>query len=153
MNTTIYLFFKNYKINNHLNSLFKESRSNSLHQPNLWYDTIIFITELCKNQHLHLSPLTILNEHDGHNSKICSLTWDLVKRKKNYSTKIYHVIAASSYQKYTIPIVSILLVSFPNKTAAAAEDKLQKERIMLMMMIILHHLNSETPLFLKTNLQ
>jgi hypothetical protein len=45
--------------------------------------------------------------------------------------------------------VSILLVSFPNKTAAAAEDKLQKERIMLMMMIILHHLNSETPLFLK----
>jgi hypothetical protein len=50
--------------------------------------------------------------------------------------------------------VSILLVSFPNKTAAAAaEDKLQKERIMLMMMIILHHLNSETPLFLKTNLQ
>jgi hypothetical protein len=45
--------------------------------------------------------------------------------------------------------VSILLVSFPNKTAAVAEDKLQKERIMLMMMIILHHLNSETPLFLK----
>jgi hypothetical protein len=48
--------------------------------------------------------------------------------------------------------VSILLVSFPNKTAAAAEDKLQKERIMLlmmMMMITLHHLNSETPLFLK----
>jgi hypothetical protein len=78
---------KKCKINNHLNSLFKESRSNSLHQPNLWYDTIIFITELCKNQHLHLSPLTILNEHDGHNSKICSLTWDLVKRKKNYSTR------------------------------------------------------------------
>lgn len=34
------------------------------------------------------------------------------------------------------------------RQTAAAADKLQKERIMLLM-ITLHHLNSETPLFLK----